>query len=209
MIERRTDDRLFLPFTEQGFALLVTALADRRFTTAPYFAFGTNSDVLAQLEQHAPIDIASFFNTDRPEFRSRATNRQTGIIAGYEPEEAIEEPADPSMALRSRRIDETRLRPEAVETNDEDDEPASDADAVSIRSVPQRRQVEHEEAIEEVESDEADGEPEVLTPRQLRDRLLAAEAAAQAAAEPEPTARSRDPLHWLLDALSWIVGKRN
>ena len=177
-LTRRDEDRLFLPFTERGRDLLVNLLADQRFAAAPFFAFGTNADVLAQLEQHAAIDLASFFTTERPGYHSRATNRQTGIIAGYEPEVVVDAPADPSMALRSHRIDEMRLRPESVAAPDEEIE-LTDEDAVSIRRAPRRQPVEHEAAVEEVDADEAD--LEVLTPRQMRDRLRAQEAEALAA----------------------------
>ncbi len=206
-LTRRDADRLFLPFTERGRDLLINLLADRRFAPAPFFAFGTNADVLTQLEQHAQIDVVSFFTTERPGYHSRATNRQTGIIEGYEPEEGAEALADPSMALRSHRIDEMRLRSKANETPDEEIEQAVEA-AVSIRTAPRRLRIEHADAFEATSDDSA--EPTVLTPRQLRDRRRAEEAEATAAkSDAEPPPRSRDPLHWLLDAFSWIVGKRN
>ncbi len=208
-LTRRDEDRLFLPFTERGRDLLVNLLADRRIAPTPFFAFGTNADVLAQLEQHAAIELASFFTTERPGYHSRATNRQTGIIAGYEPEAGVEAPADPSMALRSHRIDEMRLRPDAVEAADEESESPSAADSVSIRSAPRHQPLDQEDALEAIVED--DTEPTVLTPRQMRDRLRAEEAAAQAAAESEtePTMRARDPLHWLLDALSSLLSRRS
>ena len=147
--------------------------------------------------------MASFFTTERPGYHNRATNRQIGIIAGYEPEEVVEALADPSMALRSRRIDDLRLRPEAIEAEDEEVEAPTDADAVSIRSAPRRQQIDHEA----VNQDE-DAEPTVLTPRQMRDRLRAEEAEATAAeSNAEPISRPRDPLHWLFDTISWLVGR--
>ena len=80
LLERRTEDQLFLPFTAAGHAMLAGVLADHRFETPPYFAFGTNSEMLAQLEQLTSIDIASFTKTERPSLRDRVTNQVTRYL---------------------------------------------------------------------------------------------------------------------------------
>jgi len=79
-VERRERERLFLPFTAEGRETLAAVLADNHFDTPPYFAFGTNSDVLARLERLASIDIVSFIKTERASFRDRATNQVTRYL---------------------------------------------------------------------------------------------------------------------------------
>lgn len=79
-LERRAQERLFLPFTVEGRETLAAVLADSRFETPPYFAFGTNSEMLAQLEPLASIDIASFTKTERPSLRDRVTNQVTRYL---------------------------------------------------------------------------------------------------------------------------------
>lgn len=109
LLARRNEDRLSLPFNESGLDMLLMALADRRFPAPPFFAFGTNSDVVAQLEQRGTsIDIVSFLSTDRPSFRNRVTNRFSGSIDGYE---VPEEPPDPSMSVRPPPPSETGMLP--------------------------------------------------------------------------------------------------
>lgn len=81
-LERRAQERLFLPFTEAGRATLAALLADSRFESVPYFAFGTSSDVLAQLEQLAVIDVVSFTKTERVSFRDRKTNQVSQYFDG-------------------------------------------------------------------------------------------------------------------------------
>ncbi len=197
-LERRTEDRLFLPFTPQGRDLLVSALADRRFASPPFFAFGTNSDVLDQLAQHGEIDIASFFSTERPCFRSRATNRLSDTIEGYD--DAA--PLDPSMALRPPTVSEMRLRPQPVlaDEPDEDEETFVGAEGMSLRASGW-----HEPRQIDDEPEDDEGEPAVLTLRQMRDKILAEEAAAQGESEERPRP---DPIHWLLRLLSTLVSPR-
>jgi hypothetical protein len=82
-LSRLTDDRLFIPFTQDGRALLISALSDPRLRTA-YFAFGTNSDVLARLNQASvDVDIVSYFNTTIPSLRSRQTNEVTSELSDF------------------------------------------------------------------------------------------------------------------------------
>ncbi len=204
-LDRRDQDRLLLPFSKKGRSLLLNILADRRFTLAPFFAFGTNGDVLAQLEQHAKIDVAAFFTTDRPAFHSRATNRQTGVIAGYEPEAPT---PDPSMSLRNQQIDEMslRARPQSpVTSGDEVDE----ADSLSGMSLRQMRPPQHLRAVEPAAEPE-DDQPEarVLTMRQMRDRIRAEEAALENQPDEAEASRPRDPIHWLIDAIASLFSPR-
>lgn len=201
---RRAQDRLFLPFTARGRDLLTSVQADRRFRTPLFFAFGTNSDVLAQLERYAPVDIVSFFKTDRCSFRSRVTNSVTGAIHDPETDAA----PDPSMSVRPVERDETRLRP--IIDEEEDEDTMVGKKAFSIRSfkpsqaepVAEAEPDESEEAVEDAddEDDEDDEQPTVLTMRQLRDQLRAQEAAA--APETAPLLEPHDPLHWLLHLVS-------
>lgn len=198
--ERRADDRLFLPFTPTGRDLLITALANAPSLAPTGFAFGTNSDVLAQLE-FASIDVVSFFNTDQPAFRSRTTHRVTAIIDGYTPESAAEPAVDPSMALRGGHRDERSLRVRADDAPpaanvDEDDETL--VSGVSMRV--QRRAP----APRVPDADETDDGSTVLTMRELRDQMRAEEAAAQAESEREE-AHGFDPIRWLVRLVSSLV----
>ena len=212
---RREADRLFVPFTTEGCQMLITALADARFATPPFFAFGTNSDVLAQLERQAPVDIVSFFKTESASFRNRKTNRVSQHIGGGDDNEATH----PSMALRpAASHDEMQMRRERVNERDEEDEEEDEetlvgSDAISLRSLrreppPAEESAEDTEDTEDVEDVEEDAEPTVLTMRQLRDRVRAqelAEAAAIREAEPEAPARPRDPIHWLINLVASII----
>lgn len=82
-LSRLNDDRLFVPFTQDGRALLISALSDPRLRTA-YFAFGTNSAVLARLQQaEVHVDIVSYFNTTIPSLRNRQTNEITSELTDF------------------------------------------------------------------------------------------------------------------------------
>lgn len=84
-VARLTEDRLFIPFNPDGRAMLIDALSDPRFPSL-YFAFGTNSDVLARLNKaEIDVDIVSYFNTTVPSLRSRVTNEITSELTGYTP----------------------------------------------------------------------------------------------------------------------------
>jgi len=203
-LTRRDQDRLFLPFTAGGRDMLVTTLADRRFTLPPFFAFGTNSDVLTQLERQARIDIVSFFKTDRASFRNRHTNRVSGSLDGNEDDTT----PDPSMELRAALQDERNLRPRApAKTHEGDDEEADEetlvgSDSISIRAFktpkPAKAALDAESVDEHDENDST-----ILTMRQVRDRIRAEEAAAkQNEVEDRP---ARDPIHWLLNLVSSII----
>lgn len=80
---RLTEDRLFVPFDEDGLSMLEAALSDPRFPSL-YFAFGTNADVVARLNKSdIDVDIVSYFNTTIPSLRNRQTNEVTGELEGY------------------------------------------------------------------------------------------------------------------------------
>ena len=203
-LARIDQDRLFLPFTPSGRELLVTTLADRRFTSPPYFAFGTNSDVLVQLGKQGKIDIASFFKTERASFRNRRTNSVSGSIDSDEDDTT----PDPSMALRSALQDERSLRPRApFKAPDADDEEVDEetlvgGNSISIRSFKTRTP---DTASLKFESDDEyhdENDSTILTMRQVRDRIRAEEAAAK---QPEAQDTPRDPIHWLLHLVSSLI----
>lgn len=108
---RLTGDRLFLPFNDDGRALLLAALSDPRMPTL-YFAFGTNADVLNRLGD-VQIDIISYFNTTTPALRDRQTNEITAALSDYvyrpraRPAPALADqhtpPADPLPTPRQMR----------------------------------------------------------------------------------------------------------
>jgi hypothetical protein len=216
-LARRQKDRLFLPFTAEGRDLLIKALSDPLFTSPPFFAFGTNSDVVTQLEKQAAVDIASFFKTERPSYRSRRTNGVSGSVAGFEPPEAP--PPDPSMSLRPVVKDETRVRPPtAVETTrvrriepDGDDEEADKETMVGANAMPTihtltARHPKTGEGYDD-EQNEDDTEVTMLTMRQLRNKLReddrrAAEAAKATQSQPAP--QPRDPVSRFIRMISSI-----
>jgi hypothetical protein len=183
--------------------MLVTTLADRRFTSPPYFAFGTNSDVLDQLGKQGQIDIVSFFKTERASFRNRRTNSVSGNIDGDEDDTN----PDPSMALRSVLQDERSLRPQAPSkahaAGDEevDEETLVGGNSISIRSFKTRKPDLASRKFEEDDRDE-ENDSTILTMRQLRDRIRADEAAAK---QTESQETPRDPIHWLLHLVSSLI----
>jgi hypothetical protein len=197
--ERRETDRLFLPFTAAGRDTLMNVIADRRLSPTPYFAFGTNSDVLAQLEHQAQIDIASFFKTDRPSFRSRRTNRVTSYIgAEAEPEAA----PDSSMSLRPVAPTTTSLRRETEHDEENDSDTQVGSHAMSLRSSRRSELSEsHVKSVGSIEDDNS--EAAVLTMRQLRDKLHAEE---EVARPPEPEKpHSSNPIRRLIEFVASLV----
>lgn len=217
-LSRRKKDRLFLPFTQQGRDLLIRALSDPLFTSPPFFAFGTNSDVLAQLGRQAEVDIVSFFKTDRPSYRNRRTNSVSGSVAGFEPSDTDAEAAvkvDPSMSLRPVVQDETRMRPSqaAVDTTrmrradppttaEDGDEEADKVTAVGANAMPI-----HNFAARKpkrgagYEDDADDAEATMLTMREMRDKIRAEEAAR---AKTPAAAPPRDPISRLVRMITSI-----
>ncbi len=209
-LARIDTDRLFVPFNGHGLSIVKTVLSSRQFASPPLFAFGTNADVLAQLDRRGmAVDIVSFFNTDEPSYRDRQSNHSTGAVSGIAAaSEAIEIEAaspSPSMAIRAsaaRRTDST-----AVEDTG-DNVPEAEADAISIRSawaVPHiTPEVDHEATPAEPPASDEDTTP-VPTIRQMRD------AARTQHDEPAPDAPREgfDPLRWLWRALSSLVTPKN
>ena len=81
--ERLEEERLFLPFTQDGRAILMAALNDPRLRRA-FFAFGTNSEVMARFQAaEIDMDIVSYFNTTLPGLRSRETNEITTEMTDF------------------------------------------------------------------------------------------------------------------------------
>lgn len=197
--ERRSTDRLFLPFTNAGRTTLINVLADRGISPTPYFAFGTNSDVLAQLEQQARIDVVSFFKTDRASFRSRQSNRVTGFI-GAEPEP--ETPVEPSMSLRPAAPSVTSLRPESDVDEENDVDTRVGSRAMSVRQPRREKDSAASARRSGFRDTDTDDEPTMLTMRQIRDQKRAEEAAAHPAAEAE---HSANPIRRFIDFLASLV----
>lgn len=120
-VARLNEDRLFLPFNEDGWALLLAALSDPRFPPL-YFAFGTNADVIARLNKaEIDVDVVSYLNTTTPSLRSRETNEITSELTNYvmrpkpaphvQPKHEVEEV--PSM--RSVRPPRVEIEPRRVQ----------------------------------------------------------------------------------------------
>jgi hypothetical protein len=77
--KRHMDDRLFLPFTEAGRAVLLAALADPQLPRLQ-FAFGTNADVVTRLaEAQIDMDVVSYFTTEEARLKRRDVTRQFNI----------------------------------------------------------------------------------------------------------------------------------
>jgi hypothetical protein len=130
---RLMDDRLFLPFTPEGLALLMSALSDPHFSRL-YFAFGTNAEVISRLnESDIDVDIVSYFNTTEAGFKPRKSKRDEEAPM-YMRDAPAEVPAHPSSdrpadtlrpgqptstpapeQVKSNRRTDT-LRPEAPQT---------------------------------------------------------------------------------------------
>jgi hypothetical protein len=198
--ERRQTDRLFLPFTPAGRNTLMNVVADRRLSPTPYFAFGTNSDVLAQLEHQAQIDIASFFKTDRPSFRSRRTNRVTSYIGAEAESEAA---PDPSMSLRPVVPNATSLRRETEPDEENDSDTRVGSYAMSVRQSRRDRRSESTESHSMQVEDLEDEEPTLLTMRQMRDKARAEEAAAHPPEAEKP--HSSNPIRRLIEFVASLV----
>lgn len=213
-LARRQKDRLFLPFTPDGRDLLIKALSDPLFTSPPFFAFGTNSDVLAQLGKQAEVDIVSFFKTERPSYRSRRTNSVSGSVAGFEPPEPP--PPDPSMSLRPAARDETRVRPKATATDttrvrrvdpEDEDMEADKETMVGDNAIPIHQFTARHPKTGLGYEDSDDAEATMLTMREMRDKIRAEEAAAKG--RTQPTAAPRDPLSRFIRLVSSIFSPNN
>lgn len=199
-IERRATDRLFLPFTPAGRAMLINVIADHRLSPTPYFAFGTNSDVVTQLERQARIEVTSFFKTDRPSFRSRQTNRVSSYIGAEAEPEAT---PDPSMSLRPSPSSATRIRRETEDDEENDSDTRVGSRAMSIRQSRKDRSAETSRPTPIEALEDEDEEPTLLTMRQLRDRKRAEEEAARPP-EAEPQ-HSSNPIRRFIEFIASLV----
>jgi hypothetical protein len=181
-VARLSEDRLFVPFNDDGRAMLLAALADPRFPSL-YFAFGTNGDVLTRLNKsEIDVDVVSYFNTTVPSLRSRATNEITSELTDYvyvsrpkpvkhpeaKSEAEVETPADAPPPMRS-------VRPPRLEQRNPADDPLAKMQG-----------------------------GEMLTPREMarRQRELEAQQAEQ------ESQRSSSLFGWLGDLLGKLLGKK-
>lgn len=182
-LERREQERLFLPFTEAGQQMLAAVVADSRFETPLYFAFGTNSDVLAQLERLARIDVVSFVKTERASLRDRATNQVTRYL-----DEGSGEPD--YEAARTQRMKLYEKPRTAAEDKEKYEDTQVGAQAMPIQSF--RR---NEGAGATHEDDEYDPDDTVLT-------------MAQIPAAPHDCTEESNPLRRMTKKLSSLLSPR-
>jgi hypothetical protein len=180
--ERLAQDRLFIPFNQDGRLMLFSALADQRLP-ALYFAFGTNADVLARLNQAAiAVDVVSYFNTSVPSLRSRETNEITSELADYVPRL-------PTRPLRQAGplADETELPdlPESMQTPRQ-----------MARSAPR------DPADDPLAKYNSTDDP-MLTPREMARRQREAEAETDSQAED-----AQNLIDWLGGLISRLLGRR-
>jgi hypothetical protein len=181
-LERLDEDRLFVPFTQDGRALLISALSDPRLRTA-YFAFGTNSDVLNRFAQaDIRIDIVSYFNTTLPSLRSRQTNEITSELTDFigklppRPAGRLPVEADPDYP--------TEILPTPRELRQQ------------YRERPRQR----DERTDPLAEYDAGGES-MLTMREMRRRERAQPAAES---QPEP----QETHGWLLRLIARLLGRK-
>ncbi|MBZ0299000.1 MAG: hypothetical protein K8J31_04630, partial [Anaerolineae bacterium] len=168
-LARLDEDRLFVPFTQDGRALLISALSDPRLRSA-YFAFGTNSDVLNRFNQaDIHVDIVSYFNTTVPSLRSRETNEITSELTDFvgklppRPSERIPAAVDPDYPteilptpreLREEYRQKRRAKAEADPLAEYD---AGEDSMLTMREMRRReREQQAAESVEE-ESEETRG----------------------------------------------------
>jgi hypothetical protein len=94
--ERMAADRLFIPYTPDGWTLLLKALSDPRLA-ALSFAFGTNADVISELARRGiDMDILSYFSTSSVDFKRREIPRRIEApipVTPTEPKPVTKEPA--------------------------------------------------------------------------------------------------------------------
>lgn len=210
-LARIDTDRLFLPFNGHGLNIVKTILGSRQFASPLLFAFGTNADVLAQLDRRGiAVDIVSFFNTDAPSYRDRQSNQKTGEVSGITTaSEAIEIEAaapSPSMAIRATAM----RRADTVSVEDTGGKiPETEADTVSIRAAWAVRHVTPEVDGTTPPTSEPSVTDEDTTPvptiRQMRD--AAREERREAA--PDAPHAGFDPLRWLWRAISSLVSPKH
>ncbi len=179
-VGRLAEDRLFVPFTQDGRALLISALSDPRLRTA-YFAFGTNSNVIARLnDDEIDVDIVSYFNTEVPSLRNRETQEITSELSDFVSRLPARPPAHQSAA-----------------------ETTSDPDLLTPRQM--RKQTKPHVRLDPQDDPLAQydaGKDAMLTPREMARRERQRKAAA--AAEQETEAETRG---WLAKLIARLLGR--
>ena len=189
-VARQADDRLFLPFNENGRSMLLAALSDRRFPSL-YFGFGTNADVLSRLLQSSvDVDIVSFFNTTQPAFRSRVTNAKSGDIEGYEATQNIR-PHKEAPSLKS----------DTPAASDNGEKGYNKKQPNAAVPTPARRRTGEIRAGRNTDT-EPDRPTVPLTPREMK-RQLEREAAARSASGETSRSSQRGLIYRLL---RWLKG---
>ncbi len=126
-VERYRDERLVVPFSDEGRELLAAALAHDHLP-ALYFAFGTNRDVVARLgEAGIEFDVLGYFGTAEPELKRRNAPRVIDVreilpdeaavpsnfaatMLSPEPPDALRELGDDTEALEPIREERDRRR---------------------------------------------------------------------------------------------------
>jgi hypothetical protein len=184
-VARLAEDRLFVPFTQDGRALLISALSDPRLRTS-FFAFGTNSHVLARLNQaDIDVDMVSYFNTTVPSLRNRQTNEITSELTdfvgklpprppGQMPVEV--DPDYPTESLHTPR--ELREQYREMRRAKAEPDPLAEYDA---------------------------GEDSMLTLREMRRREREREAEQEAEA---PESEAEETRGWLLRLIARLLGRK-
>jgi len=189
-LHRIDEDRMFVPFTRRGLMMMRAVLSHHPYSTPPLFAFGTNSSVLGEFDaREIAVDIVSYFNTDLPAYRSRATGQKTGVVTNF-PWDDEDEIASPSMAIRPPSLDDTNPvvlgeRPQERLTPVPVDKPAP-------KPRPQR--------VEPVNN--ISDETPILTMREMRDRIRA-----ETQQEPPPPPSGFDPIRWIVRLFESLVSK--
>ena len=178
-VGRLAEDRLFVPFTQDGRVMLISALSDPRLRTA-YFAFGTNSEVVARLNQaEIDVDIVSYFSTEIPSLRNRATNEITSELTDY----VSRLPARPASS-----------------------QPLSEEAPMADLPTPRQMRKQYNPTVRPNPQDDPlaqydAGEESMLTPREMA-RL---ERQRKAAEEAEQTAK--DSRGWLTKLIARLLGR--
>ncbi len=182
-VARLNEDRLFIPFDEDGRAMLITALSDSRLP-ALYFAFGTNSDVLNRLHQaEIAVDIVSYFNTTTPSLRSRETNEITSELTDY--------------VSRSARPRRQKTPVEKVKT----DSPEAALPTPRQAKADTRKRPPQDNKLGQYSADDAN----MLTPRQMARKQ--AEEQKAAAIDDQPK-ESESALSWLGHLIARLLGRK-
>ncbi len=185
---RIDEDRLFLPFSQRGWMMLRAVLSYHPYAAPPLFAFGTNSSALGEFAARGiDMDVVSYFNTDLPAYRSRATGHKSGPVLDFpweDPEPAIA----PSMAIRPPTGDDTI--PEFL-----GERPKAAPAAPPPPAVTPRARLDQP-------LDLISDETPLLTIREMRDRIRA-----ESQVEPPPPPTGFDPLRWIVRLFESLISK--